>query len=547
MSFSPKLNSITTRLILFGMSLFIIGALGRIFLLTDYLRKDITELASSQLLTLANYVAQDVDRDIVARRELLVRVAAKFPLPLLAHSNPLQIWLAERQEVNPLFSSGMFVLDTAGVGLTGQTPERTGYVDRDYFQQALSGEFAIGRPVMDQFSGAPILPMAMPLRDGAGKVQAVLVGMSALRLPSFMGALYSTHVGTSGGLLLISPHDKLFVGASDASMILKPTPNEGVSTLYDQAMQGFRGVGVGVGAAGNKEVTAFASVPSSGWFVVAHLPAEEAYAPVNSLREYFIEKAAITLPIFLLVMLFVMRHVMRPLTNAAQHADRMMLGEIPLQPLPVVRSDEVGHLTTAFNRVLSKMLEKSALLEHIAHHDTLTGLPNRQLLADRMTQVLARAQRSREQVAVLCLDLDGFKPINDGLGHEAGDVALCEVAERLGSVIRRADTLARVGGDEFVILLSDLHENSKDAVELVAKKCLDVFLQPFSIRDQECRLGVSIGIAMGSGECSPDKLLIAADRSMYRAKVAGRGQFCWADECVLCADPDKESFCLISR
>lgn len=141
-----------------------------------------------------------------------------------------------------------------------------------------------------------------------------------------------------------------------------------------------------------------------------------------------------------------LRYQLRPLRHAAQHADRMTRGEIPLAPLPLIRRDEVGHLTAAFNGVLARLLASRADLEHSAHHDGRTGLPNRHLLADRMQQALGRARRGEHQVALLFLDLDGFKTINDNWGHSAGDAALCEVAARLGAVLRCEDTLARVGG-----------------------------------------------------------------------------------------------------
>jgi diguanylate cyclase (GGDEF)-like protein len=153
-----------------------------------------------------------------------------------------------------------------------------------------------------------------------------------------------------------------------------------------------------------------------------------------------------------------------------------------------------------------------------------------------MQQALARAQRSKQQVALLFLDLDGFKPINDAMGHEAGDAALQQVAARLRMAVRSEDTLARVGGDEFVILLSDLDEQQARATaELVANKCLEIFGQDFIVRGQACRLGTSIGIALGNGYCDADKLLIAADQAMYQAKEAGRGKFLWAAECSTCA------------
>jgi diguanylate cyclase (GGDEF)-like protein len=217
--------------------------------------------------------------------------------------------------------------------------------------------------------------------------------------------------------------------------------------------------------------------------------------------------------------------VFRHLFRAAEHADRMTLGELPLEPLPVVRNDEVGHLIAAFNRLLVKLNGNQAELARIAHHDTLTGLPNRALLSDRLQQLLAQAQRKKTRVGLLFLDLDGFKHINDTLGHKAGDEVLRKVASRFAKIVREADTLARVGGDEFVLLLSDLADNASEAASIVAMKCINALQNPFSISGTTCGVGVSIGIALGSGSSSADALLMTADHAMYDAKKAGRGQY----------------------
>lgn len=549
MTLRPNLNSITTRLILFGIALVIASSLARVLVLSNYLRRDLTEQSSAQLLTLANYVASDIDHNVVERRELLKRIGSKFPLALLRDPHRLQAWLGEIHEISPMFTVGLSILDTSGAALAGypSMSDRVGksFAERDYFQQAMKGKFAIGRAVIGRVSKIPVLPMAVPLRDGGGKVRAVLVGVTALDAAGFLDGLQKTRVGTTGGIELISPSDRLFIAASDMNIALKPVAEEGVHKLHDQAMKGFRGVGIDTNGHGSEELTAIASVPSSGWFVVAHLQTGEAFSPVTRLQNFMLSNAAVVMMIFLLTMVIFLRYLLRPLKNAAQHADRMTRGEIPLEALPVVRDDEVGHLTAAFNRVLSRLLESRVTLEHLAHHDTLTGLPNRQMLADRMMQALARARRGETQVVVMFLDLDGFKPINDELGHEAGDAALCEVAGRLREALRREDTLARVGGDEFVILLTDLSNNAKDAAQAVANKCLEVFQQPFIIHGLSCQLGASIGIVVGDGECSPDKLLIAADHAMYQAKEAGRGQFCWADECEICSVDDKKPSCSV--
>lgn len=526
-------NSITTRLILLGLAFIIVGSIGRTYFLSNFLRKDITELASGQMQSLAAYAAKDINHGLVDRREFLTAVAAKLPLALLTQPTQLQAWLGERHDLHPVFTQGLAVVGTSGEALAGHPalPLLPGlsFAGQPYFQQAVRGEFAIGCPVRGPLSKAPVLPMAAPLRDSAGRVQAVLVGVSLLQTPEFLGALTATRVGNTGGLVLVSPLCRMFVGASDMDIALKPTPKEGAHPQHDRAMQGFRGVGIDV-RAGTEELAAIASVPSHDWFVVARMPTQEVFEPVTRLRAFIRNNTLLLAVLFATVLVFLLRHQLHPLRRAARHADSMASGAIPMEPLAVVRNDEVGQLTSAFNRVMAKLLASHAEMDHMAHHDTLTGLPNRQMLADRMKQAFARAQRQGAQVAVLFLDLDGFKPINDDLGHEAGDMALREVAKRLGAVVRSGDTVARVGGDEFVILLPDLKDNARATAELVARKCQEVFQMTFYIREKACRLGTSIGMALGAGDGTPDKLLIAADKAMYRAKNAGKGQRVWAEE-----------------
>lgn len=527
-----KFQNISTRLILIGLVLVGLATAGRIFFLGDYLRDDISVQARSQLVVLANHVARDVDDKLVTRREYLQRLASRFPAELLSDRPRLGAWLREQQYLGGLFSQGLLVVDAQGRALS-HLPDlapRVGVdlATRDFFQQAFKGEFAVGRPFMGLASQVPVLPMALSWRNEAGQLVAVLVGVSALNSPHFLDTLSSVYVGATAGLLLVSPRDQIFVGASHGDYALEPTPVQGLYPLFDQAVQGFRGSGVGSHDGDVEEFLAFASVPASGWFVLAHLPTAEAFAPVTNLQRFMMGNALFLMVFISVLMVTVLRYLLRPLRHAADHADRMTRGELPLEPLPVVRDDEVGHMTMAFNRVLSTLIHSRRELEHLAHHDRLTGLPNRQLLAELMQAAFDRAQRHQRKVVVLYLDLDGFKAINDRLGHDTGDAALCEVTRRLTQVLRRVDTLARVGGDEFVLLLSDLDDNANVVAELVAGKCLQVFNTPVVVAGQTCALGVSIGLVMGDGDSSAEEMLNAADQAMYRAKQAGRGRFDWA-------------------
>jgi diguanylate cyclase (GGDEF)-like protein/PAS domain S-box-containing protein len=159
----------------------------------------------------------------------------------------------------------------------------------------------------------------------------------------------------------------------------------------------------------------------------------------------------------------------------------------------------------------------------LAYHDTLTGLPNRRLLDDRLRQALHLAQRRDARLAVMLVDLDEFKQVNDRFGHRAGDAVLREVAERLQACVRKADTLARQGGDEFVVVIPDLAQESDGQV--VAEKILRALQAPLLADGDEVRLGASIGISLYPADAGDGEALLRnADVAMYRAKRAGGNQ-----------------------
>ena len=163
-------------------------------------------------------------------------------------------------------------------------------------------------------------------------------------------------------------------------------------------------------------------------------------------------------------------------------------------------------------------------IRHMAHHDALTGLPNRTLFRDRLTHAMAQADRYHQILAVLFLDLDRFKAINDTLGHNVGDQLLKMAAERLRSCVRDCDTVARLGGDEFTIIVDDIVEVQDAAV--VAQKILDTLSQPFNLHNHEVFISVSIGLTLyPNDDENADNLLRNADSAMYRAKEYGRNNY----------------------
>ena len=175
-------------------------------------------------------------------------------------------------------------------------------------------------------------------------------------------------------------------------------------------------------------------------------------------------------------------------------------------------------------RNIAERKRYEARLEEMALRDALTGLANRRLLGERVTQALGYAQRNKSAMALLYLDLDGFKQVNDALGHDAGDLLLKAVAVRLVAAVREIDTVARVGGDEFVIGLWPLH--SIDDIDIISKKILAAVSRPFDIKQQAVNVTTSIGVSVFPYHGKDvESLLKSADLVLYRAKRDGRNTY----------------------
>ena len=199
--------------------------------------------------------------------------------------------------------------------------------------------------------------------------------------------------------------------------------------------------------------------------------------------------------------------------------------------LSVVR-DKAGtpqHYIGVFSDI-SQLKEHVAELDRIAHYDMLTGAPNRRLLSDRLSQAIARTNRSGKGLAVCCLDLDSFKPVNDRFGHGMGDLMLVEIAQRLQGVLRAEDTLARLGGDEFVLLLNEQDRNNQEDTTLVLDRVLSAIRAPVVMNDIELNITGSIGITLyPEDNVDADTLIRHADQAMYRAKNAGKNCYRFFD------------------
>lgn len=556
--------------------------------------------------------------------------------------------------------NGIFVLDAQGVFYADYPshPDLHGhsFAFRDYYLRTVEeGRGVVGDPYISKRTGAMVVTVTAPVFDERQRLRAIVACSYDLLGTNALGTVRRQQFGRTGYLFMFD-HERKMILHPDTDRLLKRDIPPGANRLLDAALEGFQGAGRTVNSRGVEMLAAFRQVPGMPWIVAVQIPANEAFETLHTSGRVFFGIALVSFAFVLLVGLYTIRRITRPLNTLRQAAiavsdelqgtaretdvNRLLAG--------ARTNDEIGTVAAAFERLVEHqranvgmLTQAAAEWEHtfdsvsealfvldtagavlrmnraasdwfripassatgrpvkdilfgssepgfdlpvadeldaerakvwtsglphregvyefsatplqrkgtaagmiliirdftdharkeedirkMATSDALTGLPNRTLLTDRLHLALAASIRRQCGVAVLFLDLDHFKQVNDTYGHAVGDELLKAVAARLGSVLRRNDTVARLGGDEFVVVLAEI-SRPEDAAAVASKIVLSI-QEPFSIAGHTLTIGTSIGIALSPRDGSDERMLLKhADAAMYSAKKEGRGTFCF--------------------
>lgn len=274
-----------------------------------------------------------------------------------------------------------------------------------------------------------------------------------------------------------------------------------------------------------------------GLNLLAALPETDLLASSLKLAMMIAAITLLTIALTTAALYFALEHfIIRPVQNLRELSRKIGRGQLEIDNT-LHSNDEIGELAAAFEDMAGNLRQSDEQIRFIAYHDTLTGLPNRAMFNEYLNQVLADARRHDKQFALLFLDIDNFKRVNDTLGHQAGDVLLQEVTERLSKCLRQADyvaridnvgvpdeILARLGGDEFIILIPEI--SGSHAPSKLADRLLTILAEPFSVEDHEFYIGASIGITLYPTDGhDADTLTKNADIAMYHAKEQGKNDY----------------------
>lgn len=366
--------------------------------------------------------------------------------------------------------------------------------------------------------------ISMPVRDAAG----TLVGVLATHL----SWEWADEVGRS----MFEPLQKRLPGleflvvSKDRTVLLGPREMIGKPIgikLEDHPMQNWSVVHWPDGTqylTGFAESLGFEDYPGLGWTVVARQPVKLAFAEARQLRNEIFAWGALLSLAFAAIGWFAAGMITRPLKEIVDAAARISEGADVRIPL-LTSTREVEALSVAIRHLVDSLTRKRsqlAVVEGIAYRDTVTGLPNRAAL-QKYVETVRTADEQQPSFGVLCLDLDGFKPINDRFGHAAGDALLHEVGLRLSASIRDGDIAVRHGGDEFVLLLRLRPGESVRNVQRAAERIIARLAEPISLAGEAITIGGSVGGALWSGGGFSEALMLA-DEALYQAKGAGKGR-----------------------
>ncbi|MDD0844577.1 diguanylate cyclase domain-containing protein [Pseudomonas sp. Gutcm_11s] len=387
--------------------------------------------------------------------------------------------------------------------------------------------------------GKPTLHVSTPVAGLDGKLYGVMVINIDLdqlfdQLKSDLPGYYQIYLSNRWGDLLIHPDQRRTFGFDQGRRIFLQEEFPDVTQLLEGGK--LDSLVSHAEQRQNALVAAFvrlgvnASTPERFIVLGLALPESHVLAETSRLGQRIIQVVLLSSLLALAIAVFGSRAMTRSLKSITL-AVQQFAQERRISPLPTQRKDELGQLARSFARMqeeivdqLDELNQRRDALEHLARHDPLTGLPNRRVFFERLEHALASARRSAKPLAVLFVDLDHFKELNDNLGHGVGDRVLQAVANLLRSATRESDTVARLGGDEFVILIEQLDDPHQ--VIAVLQKLHERFQLPMRLEGRDVQVQASMGVSLFPRDGDDvESLLQQADRAMYAAKNSGRNTY----------------------
>jgi diguanylate cyclase (GGDEF)-like protein/PAS domain S-box-containing protein len=362
-------RSLKEKITLGILAIFILGIWALSYYVTGMLRDDMKSLLANQQASTVSYVASELNQALVDRIQALEKTARSIDQSMLNNPSATQDLLEKQPVFLDLFNSGVVAVKLDGTAIADApvvaNRKGTNYASNEATRLTLSeGRTVIGRPVVGKVLHQALFNINAPIRSADGKVIGALFGVINLAKPSFLDRIGEHRYGKSGGYLVVAPQYNLFVTATDKSRVMQSLPPPGNNAMVDKRMMGFEGPEVAVNSLGVEILSSAKRIPVAGWFVIATLPTEEAFAPIRDLQQRILA-ASIVLTLFAGMLSWWLLHSqLSPLTIAARRLTEMSTSGKSFQPIPVARQDEIGQLIEGFNELLKIIGQREAQVQN---------------------------------------------------------------------------------------------------------------------------------------------------------------------------------------
>jgi len=329
------------------------------------LRRDMETTISRQQFSTVSLIANELDRSIRERQEMVQTIADGYRISRLDDSPEAQASLERHPLPESIFNWGVIVIDRHGVAVASIPTKlgRTGVSFLDYpgIRHVLSGAGpTITDPLFSEHSQQPVFAIMSPIKDEHQQVIGVVIGVTNLNQPNFLDQVSASKYGLTGDFLITAPKTRSYVTASDKRRLLKSGPPRGVNAVYDNYIDGYEGSGLARSSRGVLELSSSKQIPTTGWLMQSVLPAAEAFAPIGTVEQHLVMVSSGLTLLLAILCWWWLRQQFRPLAETSQLLTRMTSGEVPRQALPVHKNDEIGQLTTAFNGLQAVIIAEEA-------------------------------------------------------------------------------------------------------------------------------------------------------------------------------------------
>ena len=515
-SFKFKVSALVASMVLIAA----IGVCGISLLIAE---SQIQRMIARQEISALSGAAAYLDNDVRARQQVL-RSIAEEALSRNVGAGDVQALLESHPGLRDEFLN-VAAFDARGDRVASLKNRNDKFINvsaRPYFQEALrTHDSVISAPFRSALSGRPVVSVAQPLSDARGNIYAVLVGGLDLLRPAFAAQVEALRTREQGYLFIVANDGTVIHHPRKELILTRPSADE--MPAISAALVGDEGWRADILDGKEPALVAWKRLRHVDWTVAVSYPLRDAFAPMASVWFNALGAAGLFTAMAGIFGWGLVKVLLEPLDELQRIVESIDAGATDISAFDVDHADEFGVLSRALYRLSRSRKQAADDLHRLATTDVLTGTHNRRMFDQFLPAALARARRSNESVAVAFLDIDRFKSINDSHGHAMGDAVLVEFARRLQGAVRCTDTVARLAGDEFVVVFEQVRGPGE--AHQLGDKILAAMRAPFLAGDTALDVTASVGIAITGVHTTADAIMQSADHALYGVKAAGRNGY----------------------